>query len=85
MREGCFRMRTMTGIAAVAAATWLLASTPAMAATHIRIVGKVKQATGQAPTDAECRGSLYPSPCYSPQQMRKAYGVDSLTAKGKPS
>jgi subtilase family serine protease len=72
----------MTGVAAIAAVSWLLASSPAPAATHIRIVGKVKQNTRQAPTDAECRSSLYPSPCYSPQQMRKAYGVDSLTDAG---
>lgn len=82
MRVGCFSIREMTGVAALAAASWLLASTAAMAATHIRIVGKVKQSTEQAPTDAECRSSLYPSPCYSPQEMRKAYGVDALTDAG---
>jgi len=53
-----------------------------MAATHIRILSKVKQSTEQPPTDAECRSSLYPSPCYSPQQMRKAYGVDALIDAG---
>jgi subtilase family serine protease len=72
----------MTGAAALAAASWLLVSNPAMAATHIRIVGKVKQTTEQPPTDAECRSSLYPSPCYSPQQIRRAYGVDALTDAG---
>ena len=82
MRVGCFLIRELTGVAALAAASWLLASTPAMAATHIRIVGKVKQSTEQAPTDTECRSSLYPSPCYSPQEMRKAYGVDALTDAG---
>src|SRR3984957_9126294 len=82
MRVECFSIRTMTRVVALAAASWLLASTCAMAATHIRVVGKVKQSTEQAPTDAECRSSLYPSPCYSPQQMRKAYGLDSLTNAG---
>jgi subtilase family serine protease len=82
MRVECFSIRTMTRVAALAAASWLLASTCAIAATHIRIVGKVKQSTEQAPTDAECRSSLFPSPCYSPQQMRKAYGLDSLTNAG---
>jgi subtilase family serine protease len=72
----------MTGVAALAAASWLLASTPAMAATHIRIVGKVKQSTEQAPTDGECRHSQYPSPCYSPQEIRRAYGIDALTDAG---
>lgn len=81
MRAKCFSIREMTGVAALAAVSWLLAS-PAMAATHIRILGKVKQSTEQPPTDAECRSSLYPSPCYSPQEMRKAYGVDSLTDAG---
>src|SRR5271165_6682929 len=82
MRVGCFSIRDLAGVGVLAAACWLLASTPAMAATHIRILSKVKQNTEQPPTDADCRRSLYPSPCYSPQQMRKAYGVDALIDAG---
>ena len=75
-------IRKLICVAAFAAASCLLASPAAVAKTHIRILGKVKQTTEQAPSDAECRGSLYPSPCYSPQEMRKAYGVDTLTDAG---
>ena len=82
MRVGCFSIRDLAGVGVLAAACWLLASTPAMAATHIRILSKVKQNTEQPPTDAECRRLLYPSPCYSPQEMRKAYGVDALIDAG---
>jgi subtilase family serine protease len=81
MRVGCLSLRKTVGAAALAAA-WLLASTPAMAATHIRVVGKVKQTAEQPPTDSQCRNSSYPSPCYSPQQIRRAYGVDALTDAG---
>jgi subtilase family serine protease len=82
MRAGYFSIRDITRLGVLAAATWLLAAPPAMAATQIRIVGKVKQASEQPPTDAECRSSLYPSPCYSPQEMRKAYGIDKLIEAG---
>ena len=82
MGTKCFQIRRMTGMAAVAGAIWLCTLTAATAGNHIRIVGKVKHDIEQAPTDAECRASLYPSPCYSPQQIRKAYGVDSLTNAG---
>jgi subtilase family serine protease len=72
----------MTRVAGLWTASWLLACTPVLAATHVRIVGKVKQSTEQAPTDAECRSLLYPSPCYSPQEIRKAYGIDALIDAG---
>ena len=82
MHVGCPSIRKMVSVAALAAASWLMAATPAMAATHIRIIGKVKQSSEQPPTDAECRSLLYPSPCYSPQEIRKAYGVDALIDAG---
>ncbi len=34
-----------------------------------------------APTDAQCRAALG-TPCYSPQEIRRAYGVDTLTDAG---
>ncbi len=74
--------REITGLVALTAGCWLLAASSVMAATHIRVVGKVKQSTERPPTDAECRSEIYPSPCYSPQEMRKAYGVDALTDAG---
>ena len=82
MRVESFSLGPVTRMAAFATASWLLACTPALAATHIRIVGKVKQTTEQPPTDAECRSLLYPSPCYSPQEIRKAYGIDALIDAG---
>ncbi|QBD79198.1 protease [Ktedonosporobacter rubrisoli] len=33
------------------------------------------------PTDAQCRAK-YHYPCYSPQEIRKAYGVDALISSG---
>jgi subtilase family serine protease len=38
-------------------------------------------AGSQAPTDAQCRAAIG-IPCYSPQEIRHAYGVDRLLAKG---
>ena len=38
-------------------------------------------AGAQAPTDAQCRAATG-SPCYSPQEIRHAYGVDLLLARG---
>ena len=38
-------------------------------------------AGAQAPTDAQCRAATG-SPCYSPQEIRHAYGVDLLMARG---
>src|SRR5690242_18356227 len=42
---------------------------------------KLARAGAQAPTDAFCRknGGI---PCYSPQEIRHAYGVDRLLDKG---
>ena len=34
------------------------------------------------PTDAQCRALATPHPCYSPQEIRHAYGVDALINRG---
>jgi subtilase family serine protease len=39
------------------------------------------QLGAQAPTDAQCRATIG-LPCYSPQEIRHAYGVDELVNKG---
>lgn len=44
------------------------------------VSGRVKPGT-QAPTDAACRAKLG-KPCYSPQEIRHAYGVDQLLRMG---
>jgi subtilase family serine protease len=42
---------------------------------------KLVMAGSQAPTDAFCRAT-FDSPCYSPQEIRHAYGVDKLVNRG---
>jgi subtilase family serine protease len=42
---------------------------------------KLVEAGSQAPTDAFCRAN-FDSPCYSPQEIRHAYGVDALINRG---
>jgi subtilase family serine protease len=42
---------------------------------------KLVQAGSQAPTDAFCRANVG-TPCYSPQEIRHAYGVDKLVNRG---
>ena len=42
---------------------------------------ELARASSQAPTDAYCRATLG-MPCYSPQEIRHAYGVDQLVNKG---
>jgi subtilase family serine protease len=73
-----------TTLAALATAAFLLLTAQTFAGNHIRVRGLVQHADDSSPppTDAECRSSLYPSPCYSPNEMRKAYGVDSLIDAG---
>jgi subtilase family serine protease len=42
---------------------------------------KLVQAGNQAPTDAQCEAELG-IPCYSPQDIQTAYGVDNLLSRG---
>ena len=42
---------------------------------------QLAHAGSQAPTDAQCRATIG-GPCYSPQEVRHAYGVDRLLARG---
>jgi len=42
---------------------------------------KLVHASSQAPTDAQCRAD-FGTPCYSPQEIRHAYGVDGLVNRG---
>ena len=45
------------------------------------IDGRLVQAGAKPPTDAQCRAATR-EPCYSPQEIRRAYGVDQLLARG---
>jgi subtilase family serine protease len=82
MNKRSFSTREMIWTMTLTMVACLLLPDEAMAASHIRVLGKAKSEPGQAPTDAQCRSSIYPSPCYSPQEMRKAYGVDALLDAG---
>lgn len=42
---------------------------------------KLVEVGAQPPTDAQCRAA-FDFPCYSPQEIRQAYGVNSLLARG---
>lgn len=61
-----------------AAMCCMLAAGYASAAPHIRFNGLVKDS---APTDAYCRAN-YGAACYSPQEMRTAYGLNGLIDAG---
>lgn len=65
----------------LAAVTCLLASAQALAAPHVRVGSMVRSGAGSAPTDAECRALGF-GPCYSPQEIRTAYGLNKLLDAG---
>jgi subtilase family serine protease len=51
------------------------------AAPHSRVVGMVSGSAGHAPTDKFCRKN-FGVPCYSPQEIRTAYGLNGLIDAG---
>jgi subtilase family serine protease len=53
----------------------------ALEVSTVPLHGKLARAGAQAPTDAFCRKNVG-IPCYSPQEIRHAYGVDRLLDKG---
>ena len=59
----------------------LLAGDPAAASPTVRIGPQVVMSRQGAPTTSECR-TLLGVPCYGPQQIRTAYGVNSLIYGG---
>lgn len=71
----------MAGALSAAAITCMLMPALATAAPHIRVGGLARSGAGSAPTDAECRALGY-GPCYSPQEMRTAYGLNNLIDAG---
>jgi subtilase family serine protease len=67
--------------AASFAAMWcMLGSTAVSAAPRILVRG-LASASAQAPTDAFCRANVG-IPCYSPQEIRTAYGLNGLIDAG---
>lgn len=73
--------KTAAGALRVAAIICMLVPALASAAPHIRIGGLVRSDSGSAPTDVECRALGY-GPCYSPQEIRTAYGLNKLIDAG---
>src|SRR6204780_3608833 len=74
--------------ATVLAMCCMLGSAYVSAAPHSRILGLALAGAGPAPTDEFCRkvglsvGDQGISTCYSPQEMRRAYGLDGLIDAG---
>src|ERR1700683_2343776 len=74
--------------ATVMAMCCMLGSAYVSAAPHARILGLARAGAGPAPTDEFCRkvglsvGDQGISTCYSPQEMRRAYGLDGLIDAG---
>ena len=82
------RAPTTLRSAAVMAMCCMLCSGYVSAAPHSRILGLVRAGAGPAPTDEFCRtvglsiGDQGTSTCYSPQEMRRGYGLDGLIDAG---
>jgi subtilase family serine protease len=70
-----------TRAAACAALFCLFGSSQLPAETHSRVVGMVSASEGRAPTDKFCRKN-FGVPCYSPQEIRTAYGLNGLIDAG---
>src|ERR1700722_461230 len=81
MKAASFRGKTVAGALGAAAIICMLMPALATAAPHIRVGGLARSGAGSAPTDAECRALGY-GPCYSPQEMRTAYGLNNLINSG---
>lgn len=61
----------------------LFISAQGIAAPQIRVGDAVQLGTtATPPTDAQCRARARPHPCYSPQEIRTAYGLTPLIEAG---
>jgi len=67
--------------AAIVAICLMLGPAFASAAPHAILRDLVSRDVTQPPTDAYCRATFH-SPCYSPQEMRTAYGLNGLIDAG---
>jgi subtilase family serine protease len=80
-KNAAIKHTILLGAAGTLGLLGLLAGGPAGAAPTFRIGGQVKTEGQQPPTSAECLAAIG-VPCYDPQQIRAAYGVDSLIKAG---
>ena len=60
---------------------FILACGAALAAPHAILRQLISEDASQPPTDEFCR-QTYDAPCYSPQEMRTAYGMNGLISSG---
>jgi subtilase family serine protease len=81
MKTQSVRGKTVAGALRLAAIACMLVPALATAAPHVRVGGLVRSGAGSAPTDVECRALGF-GPCYSPQEIRTAYGLNKLIDAG---
>src|SRR3984957_13374010 len=81
MKAASFRGKTVAGALGAAAIICMLVPALVTAAPHILVGGLARSGAGSAPTDAECRALGF-GPCYSPQEIRTAYGLNKLIDAG---
>jgi len=61
----------------------LFVASQGIAAPHVRVESAVQLGTAATPpTDEQCRAGARHRPCYSPQEIRTAYGLDPLIDAG---
>jgi subtilase family serine protease len=77
-----FRHMTLGRVLGLAALTCLLPLAQVTAKPMVRVGGLVRSGAGSAPTDAECRAAGF-GQCYSPQEIRTAYGLNKLIDAGQ--
>ena len=81
MKGTSFTEKARRSVVALAALTCLLTSTSGFAAPHVRVGAMARSGSGSPPTDAECRAVGF-GPCYSPQEIYSAYGMNKLLSAG---
>jgi subtilase family serine protease len=81
MKKAVIKSTILLGAVGTLSLIGLFAGGPADAAPTFRIGVKLTTGAQQPPTTAQCLAE-YGVPCYDPQQMRAAYGVDSLINAG---
>jgi subtilase family serine protease len=74
-------VNVMDRSAILASLCLIMGSGLAWSEPHALIRNLVSRSADAAPTDEYCR-LTYDSPCYSPQEMRTAYGLNGLIASG---
>lgn len=77
----CFSHGRLARVATFALICSIFACASALASPHSILRELMSRDTSQPPTDAYCR-ETFGTPCYSPQEMRTAYGMNGLINSG---